>query len=104
MVGTGLSNTPSIGECFLSASSIDGHGRSDQSLTLRALKTYENHGPTFHFLCISIVLTYEQKFRLLFPAKFVEKRIAQMMSLDGAFNESFFLNAELDAMVDVVTA
>ena len=35
----------------VSASSIDGDGRSVASLTLTALKTYENRGPTFW--CIS---------------------------------------------------
>ena len=58
--------------------SIDGDGRSVESLTLRALKTYENHGPTLQFFyAFSIILIDEENFQLQFPAKFVEKRIAQ---------------------------
>ena len=51
----------------LSASSIDGDGRSVESLTLRALKTYENHGPTLQlFYAFSIILIDEEKFQLQF--------------------------------------
>ena len=72
------------GRARLSASSIDGVGRSVESLTQRALKTYENHCPTLQFfLTFSIILIDEQKFQLQFPAKFVEKRIAQMQPLDS---------------------
>jgi hypothetical protein len=54
----------------LSASSIDGLGRV-QSLTLRARKAYENHAPTLQLFCtFSLILIHEQKFQLLFPAKF----------------------------------
>jgi len=68
----------------LSASSIDGDGRSVESLTLRALKTYENHGPTLQFFyAFSIILIDEENFQLQFPAKFVEKRIAQKQPLDS---------------------
>jgi|OM-RGC.v1.030502332 hypothetical protein len=66
----------------LSASSVDGDGRSVESLTLRVLKTYENHGPTLQFFyAFSIILIHEEKNQLRFPAKFVEKRIAQMQPL-----------------------
>jgi hypothetical protein len=42
-----------------------------ESLTLRALKTYENHGPTLQFFyAFSIILIHEEKFQLQFPAKF----------------------------------
>ena len=63
---------------------FDGDGRSVESLTLRALKTYENHGPTLQlFYAFSIILIHEQKFQLQFLAKFVEKRKAQMQPLDS---------------------
>ncbi|MBI20100.1 MAG: hypothetical protein CMB73_05945 [Euryarchaeota archaeon] len=53
-------------------------------LTLRALKTYENHSPTLQlFYAFSIILIDEEKFQLQFPAQFVEKRIAQMQPLDS---------------------
>tara|TARA_B100001559_G_scaffold272409_1_gene241396 strand:+ start:30 stop:239 length:210 start_codon:yes stop_codon:yes gene_type:complete len=68
----------------LSASSIYGDGRSVESLTLRGLKTYENHGPTLQlFYAFSIILIHEEKFQLQFPAKLVEKRIAQEQPLDS---------------------
>lgn len=68
----------------LSASSIDGDGRSVEALTLRALKTYEDRGPTFQFFgAFPIILIHEWNFQMQFPAKFVEKRIAQMVPLHG---------------------
>ena len=59
----------------LSASSFDGDGRSVESLTLRALKTYENHGPTLQFFyAFSIILIHEEKFQLQFPSEIRGKK------------------------------
>ena len=56
------------------------HTKSDA--TLRVLKTYEKHGPTLQlFYAFPLILIHKQKFQLQFPAKFVEKRIAQVASL-----------------------
>ena len=58
--------------------------RKDVRLTLITLKTYEDRGPTFQFFgAFSIILIDERNFQVQFPAKFVEKRIAQMAALDG---------------------
>ena len=59
----------------MSTSSIDGDGRSVQTLTLRALKTYENHGPTFELLyAFSIIFIGEQKFSTAVSGEICDKR------------------------------
>ena len=84
----------------LSASSIDDDGRSAASLTLRTLKTYEN--PTLQFfLCIFYILIHEQKFQLQFPAKFVEKNIANA-TIRQHLTRAFERGAT--RVIDVVTA
>jgi hypothetical protein len=54
-------------------------GRSVQTLTLRALKHYENQLGLFQlFHPFAIILNDEQNFHRSIPAYFARKRIAQM--------------------------
>lgn len=78
----------------------DQDGRSVQTLTLRALKTYENHSPTFQlFYAFSIILIREQKFSTAVSGEIREKRnSANAIILDSISRE--LSNAGLHAIIE----